>query len=70
MPDMYESPRVPRKRSKNFVEIVEVDESWAEDLLESVLKLDSPFIVQSTLNLALKDAGFGRYLRPSKLKDD
>jgi len=47
-----------------------IDLTWAEDLLESVLKLDSPFIVQSTLNLALKDAGFGRYLRPSKLKED
>ncbi|MFT7371621.1 MAG: phosphotransferase system enzyme I (PtsP) [Oleiphilaceae bacterium] len=43
---------------------------WAEDLLASVLTLDSPFIVQSTLNLALKGAGFGGYLRPSKLKND
>ncbi|MFT5718020.1 MAG: phosphotransferase system enzyme I (PtsP) [Oleiphilaceae bacterium] len=47
-----------------------IDLKWAEDLLESVLTLDSPYIVQSTLNLALKDAGFGGYLRPSKLKDD
>jgi len=47
-----------------------IDLKWAEDLLGSVLSLDSPFIIQSTLNLALKDAGFGRYLRPSKLKDD
>ncbi len=44
--------------------------SWAKDLLARVLELDSPFIIQSTLNLALKDAGFGRYLRPSKLNDD
>jgi phosphotransferase system enzyme I (PtsP) len=47
-----------------------IDLKWAEDLLESVLTLDSPYIVQSTLNLALKGAGFGGYLRPSKLKDD
>jgi phosphotransferase system, enzyme I, PtsP len=43
--------------------------SWAKDLLKEVLLLDSPFIVQSTLNLALQEAGFGRYLRPSKLGD-
>jgi phosphotransferase system enzyme I (PtsP) len=47
-----------------------IDLKWAENLLESVLLLDSPYIVQSTLNLALKDAGFGGYLRPSKLKDN
>jgi len=47
-----------------------IDLKWAEDLLESVLTLDSPFIIQSTLSLALKEAGFGGYLRPSKLKDD
>ena len=47
-----------------------IDLKWAEDLLESVLTLDSPFIIQSTLNLALKEAGFAGYLRPSKLKDD
>jgi len=44
--------------------------SWAKELLESVLQLDSPYIVQSTLTLALKEAGFGRYLRPSKLTED
>lgn len=43
---------------------------WAEDLLQSVLALDSPFIVQSTLSLALKEAGFGGYLRPGKLQED
>lgn len=47
-----------------------IDLKWAEDLLASVLSLDSPYIIQSTLNLALKNAGFGGYLRPSKLKDD
>ena len=44
--------------------------TWARELLHRVLELDSPFIIQSTLNLALKDAGFGRYLRPSKLADE
>ena len=47
-----------------------IDLKWARDLLASVLLLDSPYIIQSTLNLALKEAGFGRYLRPSKLKED
>ncbi len=44
--------------------------SWARELLDSVLQLDSPYIIESTLNLALKEAGFGRYLRPSKLAED
>jgi phosphotransferase system enzyme I (PtsP) len=50
--------------------IREIDMAWAKSLLESVLALDSPYIIQSTLNLALKEAGFSRYLRPSKLGDD
>lgn len=47
-----------------------VSSEWAKELLDSVLRLDSPFIIQSTINLALKKAGFGNYLRPSKLVDD
>ena len=47
-----------------------IDLTWAKRLLDNVLQLDSPFIVQSTLNLALKEAGFGRYLRTTKLKDE
>ncbi len=47
-----------------------VNMSWAKELLDRVLQLDSPYIIQSTLNLALKEAGFGRYLRPSKLIED
>jgi phosphotransferase system enzyme I (PtsP) len=43
-----------------------IDLVWAKNLLDSVLKLDSPHIVQSTLNLALKEAGFTRFLRPVK----
>jgi len=50
--------------------IREIDMDWAKKLLESVLALDSPYIIQSTLNLALKDAGFSRYLRPSKIAED
>ena len=47
-----------------------VDMAWAKRLLASVLELDSPYIIQSTLNLALKEAGFSHYLRPSKLNED
>lgn len=47
-----------------------IDLNWAKALLENVLKLDSPYIIQSTLNLALKDAGFTRYLRPGKLLEE
>ena len=50
--------------------IREIDMAWAKSLLDSVLALDSPYIIQSTLNLALKEAGFSRYLRPSKLGED
>ena len=42
---------------------------WAQQLLKDVLRLDSPYIIQSTLNLALKEAGFERFLRPSRLAD-
>jgi phosphotransferase system enzyme I (PtsP) len=47
-----------------------IDLAWAKRLLESVLELDSPYIIQSTLNLALKEAGFARYLRPVKLPEE
>lgn len=47
-----------------------IDLTWAKSLLDSVLQLDSPFIVQSTINLALKEAGFGRFIRPGKLVED
>jgi phosphotransferase system enzyme I (PtsP) len=50
--------------------IRDIDMTWAKNLLESVLELDSPYIIQSTLNLALKEAGFSRYLRPGKLGED
>jgi len=50
--------------------IREIDFEWAKNLLDSVLEFDSPFIIQSTLNLALKEAGFSRYLRPSKISED
>lgn len=47
-----------------------IDLSWAQDLLQTVLQLDSPYIIKSTLNLALKDAGFGQYLRPSRVVEE
>lgn len=46
-----------------------IDHTWATELLEAVLRLDSPYIVRSTMDLALKSAGFGRYLRPNRLAD-
>lgn len=38
--------------------------SWARKLLEDVMFLDSPQVVKSCVELALKSEGFGRYLRP------
>lgn len=39
---------------------------WACDLLEDVLLLDSPHVIKSCVDLALRSAGFGRYLRPRR----
>lgn len=47
-----------------------VELSWAKLLLENVLRLDSPYVVESTMNLALKEAGFGHLLPPGKRLDD
>ncbi len=47
-----------------------IDLVWAKNLLDNVLKLDSPYIIQSTLNLALKEAGFTRFLRPVKISEE
>jgi len=47
-----------------------IDMDWAKALLHSVLELDSPYIIKSTLNLALKEAGFGRYLRPVRVVEE
>lgn len=47
-----------------------IDMAWARALLDKVLLLDSPYIVRSTLDLALKNAGFNRYLRPSRASGD
>lgn len=40
--------------------------SWAQDLLEEVMSQDSPHVVKSCIDLALRRAGFGRYLRPER----
>ncbi|MBC7193080.1 phosphoenolpyruvate--protein phosphotransferase [Marinobacter sp.] len=39
---------------------------WASQLLEDVLLLDSPHVIKSCVDLALRNAGFGRYLRPGR----
>jgi phosphotransferase system enzyme I (PtsP) len=39
---------------------------WATNLLEDVLMLDSPHVIKSCIDLALRNAGFGRYMRPGK----
>ena len=39
---------------------------WSAQLLEDVLLLDSPHVIKSCVDLALRNAGFGRYLRPGK----
>jgi phosphotransferase system enzyme I (PtsP) len=43
-----------------------IDREWAIQLLEDVLLLDSPHVIKSCVDLALRNAGFGRYLRPVK----
>lgn len=43
-----------------------VSKEWAVTLLKDVLLLDSPHVIKSCVDLALRNAGFGRYLRPSK----
>ncbi len=47
-----------------------IDMAWARRLLDNVLQLDSPYIVESTMNLALKEVGFGHLLPPSKRLED
>ncbi|WP_341581361.1 phosphoenolpyruvate--protein phosphotransferase [Marinobacter metalliresistant] len=43
-----------------------ISREWAVQLLEDVLLLDSPHVIKSCVDLALRNAGFGRYLRPGK----
>jgi len=43
-----------------------IDRDWAMRLLEDVLLLDSPQVIKSCVELALRNAGFGRYLRHGK----
>ncbi|TBW55880.1 phosphoenolpyruvate--protein phosphotransferase [Marinobacter halodurans] len=43
-----------------------IDSLWARKLLDDVLDLDSPHVIRSCVDLALRDAGFGRYLRPGR----
>jgi len=43
-----------------------VSREWAMQLLDDVLLLDSPHVIKSCVDLALRNAGFGRYLRPAR----
>ena len=43
-----------------------VSREWAAQLLEDVLLLDSPHVIKSCVDLALRNEGFGRYLRPAR----
>ena len=43
-----------------------VSREWSVQLLEDVLLLDSPHVIKSCVDLALRNGGFGRYLKPSK----
>jgi phosphotransferase system enzyme I (PtsP) len=43
-----------------------VSREWSVQLLEDVLLLDSPHVIKSCVDLALRNGGFGRFLKPSK----
>lgn len=45
-----------------------IDKTWAEDLLTKVLKLENSKIISSTVDLALENEGFGRIVRPERIK--
>ncbi|MDG5501355.1 phosphoenolpyruvate--protein phosphotransferase [Marinobacter sp. BGYM27] len=47
-----------------------IDSEWAVKLLHDVLDLDSPHVIKSCVDLALRRAGFGRYLRPGRLSGE
>ncbi|MFP3441683.1 hypothetical protein R0K18_28530, partial [Pantoea sp. SIMBA_133] len=53
-------------RPKVKAVILSIDREWAIQLLEDFLLLDSPHGIKSCVDLALRNAGFGRYLRPVK----
>ena len=40
--------------------------TMARDLLAEVLTMDSPHVIRSTVEMALRNAGFGRYVRPER----
>ena len=55
-------------RVKSVIRNIDID--WAKQLLDSVLYLDSPDVIKSMLDLALKEKGFGKFMRSSRLVDD
>ncbi len=44
--------------------------TWAQELLAQVMALDSPTVIKSTLELALKKAGFGPLMRPGRISEN
>ncbi|UZE95741.1 phosphoenolpyruvate--protein phosphotransferase [Alkalimarinus alittae] len=46
-----------------------IDLVWAKQLLDKVLCLDSPDVIKSTLDLALKEKGFGKYVHSGRVVD-
>ncbi|WP_250656627.1 phosphoenolpyruvate--protein phosphotransferase [Alkalimarinus coralli] len=44
-----------------------IDLEWARELLSKVLYLDSPHVVKSTLDLALNEKGFGKFVRSGRV---
>jgi len=47
-----------------------ISREWAAELLDDVLMLDSPHVIKSCVDLAMRAAGFGRYLRPVRAATD
>ncbi|RDH42400.1 phosphoenolpyruvate--protein phosphotransferase [Zooshikella ganghwensis] len=44
----------------------QISVSWAKELLQSVLKMDNPHLISSTIELALRKKGLGKIITPSK----
>ncbi len=49
--------------------IRDIDLEWAQILLERVMVMDSAQVVKSSLDLALKEAGLTRFMRPERAKE-
>lgn len=49
--------------------IRDIEMAWARNLLDKVMVMDSAQVVKSSLDLALKEAGLTRFMRPERIKD-